>query len=260
MELTELTQTKTVSQLCQFCEDAQNDIREGFRHLLQAEIRLKQILESPNILPYHHSSDLAELHKEAHSEVRKQVWRKILSLSEIRSICSIEERNKIDKEFEGNKLPEITCENVHDFLESVRGRIPDMFDAAIKEVFEFLRPGQWCHHKTNSKFEIGRKVIIDWGMDTSYGMVSVNYNKEKFYHALDNVFHLLDGKGVAKYPCDLVTALKTAIRNKDWQAETEYFSCKWFRKGTLHIEFKRLDLVEELNKRAGGQRIKGQVA
>ena len=55
MELTELTQTKTVSQLCQFCEDAQNDIREGFRHLLQAEIRLKQVLESPNILPYHHS-------------------------------------------------------------------------------------------------------------------------------------------------------------------------------------------------------------
>lgn len=258
--ITDITQTKTISELCQFCEDAQSDIRKGFALLMTAEQRLRNIVESPDILPRDCYGDLARIHEGSHKAVRKQVWRRILQLSEIRSICSIEERNKIDKEFEENNLPQISCENVRGFLEGIRGRLPDMFEAAIKEVFEFLRPGRWCTHKTNSKFEVGPKVIIDWGMDTSYGMCRVNYHKEKFYHALDNVFHLLDGKGVSKYPESFVTKLNEATRNKEWQIETEYFSCKWYKKGTLHIGFKRLDLLQELNKRAGGQRIKGQVS
>jgi hypothetical protein len=32
---------------------------------------------------------------------------------------------------------------------------------------------------------------------------------------------------------------------------------KWYKNGNCHIEFKRMDLVAELNKRAGGNRLKG---
>jgi hypothetical protein len=38
--------------------------------------------------------------------------------------------------------------------------------------------------------------------------------------------------------------------------ETKYFKVKWFKKGTLHIEFKRLDLLSELNRIGGGNRLK----
>ncbi len=135
-----------------------------------------------------------------------------------------------------------------------------MFEEAIKEVFDFLRPGKWCSHKTNNRFEVGKKVIIDWGIDTSYGMLRPVYQKEQSYRALDNIFHLLDGKGVSKYPGDFVTALSAACRKKEWECETEYFKCKWYKRGTLHIEFKRLDLLKELNRRAGGMNFSGKIA
>ena len=93
--------------------------------------------------------------------------------------------------------------------------------------------------------------------DTSYGGCHINYHwGEQRLRCIDNVFHLLDGKGPIKWPGDLVTMIKEAMRDKEWVCETEYFSCKWFKKGSLHIKFKRMDLVKELNKRAGGNRIK----
>jgi hypothetical protein len=40
--------------------------------------------------------------------------------------------------------------------------------------------------------------------------------------------------------------------------ETEYFRFKCCRNHNLHLEFKRLDLVEKLNAIAGGMRLRGE--
>ncbi|WP_459933881.1 DUF4942 domain-containing protein [Fundidesulfovibrio butyratiphilus] len=41
--------------------------------------------------------------------------------------------------------------------------------------------------------------------------------------------------------------------------ETSYFQCKWFKNGNLHIVFKRLDLLEKLNRiGAGGSNAVGR--
>ncbi len=40
--------------------------------------------------------------------------------------------------------------------------------------------------------------------------------------------------------------------------ETEYFKFKWHRNHNLHLEFKRLDLVEKLHAASGGMRLRGE--
>jgi len=85
----------------------------------------------------------------------------------------------------------------------------------------------------------------------------VSLHKRQYLQALDNVFHLLDGKGVAKYPFNLPTLLGDKIRNtRDTTLETPYFSCKWFKNGNLHLKLKRLDLVQQINQKAGENRVK----
>lgn len=59
-------------------------------------------------------------------------------------------------------------------------------------------------------------------------------------------------------PGGLLTALQESERRRDCPvyAETEYFKVRGFLKGTTHLEFKRLDLLDELNRIAGGGALK----
>ncbi|MBN1514063.1 MAG: DUF4942 domain-containing protein, partial [Phycisphaerae bacterium] len=158
------------------------------------------------------------------------------------------------RELDRGELPELTELNVFAFLEKLQNSLPDMFEQSLQEVFDWLRPcDRWGpHYKTNNKYHVGGKVILGCVMERPWGgHFTVRYDKQQKLHALDNVFHLLDGQGVARYPHDLVTALRAAGDGGSQACETEYFACKWFCNGNLHLTFKRMDLVKELNRRAG---------
>lgn len=42
------------------------------------------------------------------------------------------------------------------------------------------------------------------------------------------------------------------------RCETEFFRCQWYKGETLHIEFKRPDLIAKLNALAGGKTLKDE--
>ncbi len=52
---------------------------------------------------------------------------------------------------------------------------------------------------------------MNYMVDCSCGSFILEYRREQSLINLDNVFHLLDGKGSIKYPHDLVTIIKTAV-------------------------------------------------
>ena len=45
----------------------------------------------------------------------------------------------------------------------------------------------------------------------------------------------------------MYATLNTALRARETTWEGEYFSLRWFRKGSGHLTFKRPDLVDESN-------------
>jgi hypothetical protein len=77
----------------------------------------------------------------------------------------------------------------------------------------------------------------------------VSYHYENQLRALDNVFHMLDAKPLSAYRNgDLINAIN---ESECGAGETEYFRFKSFLNSNLHLEFKRMDLVQRLNEVGG---------
>jgi hypothetical protein len=104
-------------------------------------------------------------------------------------------------------------------------------------------------------FRVGKRAIICYGVERAYGgRFRVNYDRSDRLRAMDAAFHLLDGKGPMK---EGRGPLIEAINAGNVTGETDYFRFKCFKNQNLHIEFKRLDLVKELNFIAAGERVLG---
>ena len=209
---------------------------------------------SPTIsVSYHNHYGKAE------PAIRQACWKNVIDLSGARHIMSPSKKRELDNWLEKSEgLPPFTVENIQAQFAGLNQNAFTMFEDYAKEVFEFLRPWQNDRYKTNQKNRvmITGKVIIECGL--SYGRL--NSGKEDFFTALDNLFHILDKKPVPKeYEFTFKGLLNQAINNAcaGWsdvssgEMSTEYFRVKWFRKGTIHLEFLRPDLVEDFNRWSG---------
>lgn len=188
------------------------------------------------------------------SKIKGNAWSYLLERSGVYEFCSIKQRDEINNQMRDEKnLPDFTLENIQAWFESYSLNIDKLFEDSIKEIFNWLKPWKYETYKTNNKEIIGRKVIKNSMFENVWNeKMSLVYYNDKYIQALDNVFHLMDGKGISKYPGNLVTAIKEACSKNIRGCETEYFICKWYKKGTMHLEFKRLDLLDKVNAKAGG--------
>lgn len=200
------------------------------------------------------------LPKDVETLLRRHFWTYIVDKTEMRKMMSLKRQDELNRQLfdESGNLPEPSTESLAGFLDANLGRAKTFAKEAVDEVFQWLRPSKAFHDfKSNARFEIGKKVLLNGVMDTKYFVRLSSYHASRLI-SMDNMFHALDGKGFQTYPNDIVTAIETACNAKRWSAETEYFWLEWYKKGSLHIEFKRLDLVAELNRTAGGATLKSE--
>lgn len=198
------------------------------------------------------------------TEINRQAWRSIVERLGIRALLSIARREELDRQLSGDSrgwqekpapLPEVTEENIISMMQDNMSRATEYANEAIFEVFDWLRPhhGRTSDLKTNSKWRIGQRVIIGWAVEAGYGKYPrrFRYDSEKRFNALESVFSLLDGKGPIKgHNATIIQALNGS---PDGTGETEYFKFKGCKNGNIHIEFKRMDIVQKINKTAGNR-------
>ena len=248
---TDVIEHQRLSSIVENYELAQADIKKGFDLLANAKERIEALFGDylDDIFPERISdSHLHETAVECASLVRRNAWKYLLDHMQVWSIMSDIAKCHLMNQLRDNKMPEITHENVLGTFQQFFTNADTFFEDAVKEVFNFLRPGPWRErYKTNQRYKIGFRVILTWAVDSW----SIKSGMTQSLRALDNVFHRLDGKGSPKYPDDLVTALTEAIRKKAPVAETPYFRCKWYKNGNLHVEFRRSDLLTRLNQLGG---------
>lgn len=180
-------------------------------------------------------------------DIKQSAWRYILKQSQITSFLSMKRQKELDKQIEDNKLPDITEKNIVSTLQSFLCDSGAFLNETVKEVFDWLIPYWRDDYKTNKKYQVGKKIIKDWMVDNSWGCgFRVRYGSEEQLTALDNAFNLLDGKGIRRHPENLVCAVNTAMKTEQ-HYEDHLYKIKWYNKGTMHFEFKRLDLLKKLN-------------
>jgi len=247
----------TIVQLVAAWHQSEEEIRQGFALLESAEARLKQQFRDTYrfSLKVEHASRKHDRADEVLKELKKEVWSVLVERMELRRILSVERAEELDRQLEsGDGLPEIDELQILAMMEGTYTQVATFIEEAVKEVFEFLRP-RHSKYKTNSEFEIGKRVIIRHGCDLNYhGGYRVDSYREQNIRGIDNVFHALDGNGtVHTHRGPLIDAINTCPFGI---GQTEYFKFKCCRNRNLHLEFKRMDLVTKLNQVAGGMRLK----
>lgn len=260
---TELLNPGTIAEICKACADAEREVTEAIGLLRKAEGRLKPFMEYVHILP-HGWYIYEDTAGKIVAEIRRDTWRFLLQKTRVRELCSQRQTRQFEEELKGDDLPEVTELSVANLLDRLQQDLPDMFAEAMKEVFDWLRPsGGWqAQYKSNHPEYVGRKVIKCYVVDELWDRrFSLRCGDRQALQALDNVFHMLDGKGIARYPENLLTAFEAAAQRKEQVCVTPYFECRWFKNGNMHITFRRMDLVKELNRRAGASGLgKGEAA
>ena len=192
------------------------------------------------------------------ARLQRQAWGHLVERLELRRMMSVKAWTQLEQQLERGELPEITEANVQGVLAGFQSQLPDMLNDAVQEVFEWLRPRR-SEYKTNTEFEVGTKVILSNVVNLGWSKgFDVSHHREAQLSALENVFSALDGRGqITKgYYSELSNAIKAADRTG--RGETDYFRFRVFKNGNLHIEFKRLDLLDRFNQLAGGKRLRSE--
>jgi hypothetical protein len=193
--------------------------------------------------------------------MERRAWEVLVDALGIKNVMSMAARKKFDEQLKTGELPPVTEQTIIATLLGLTGQVDNFAREAAREVFDMLRPRGHLggRYATNNAFRIGRRVILPYRVEANYGGngFHVNYGREQELTAIDGIFHLLDGKGVMREnKGPLVKAVNAT--DKTGRGETEYFRFRCYKNRNLHLEFRRLDLVKQLNCLAAGEYVLGE--
>jgi len=176
---------------------------------------------------------------------KRTCWELLANKLGIKNVMSVAKRKKFEEQLRNGDLPDISADTIKSVIMGLVEQARDFAKEAAMEVFEILRPKR-SGYATNNAFKIGKRVILRYRVERSWGIkYRVNYHYQQQLVAIESVFRLMDGKGVI---VERSGQLIDAIENTDdGRGETDYFRFKCFKNRNLHLEFKRLDLVKQLN-------------
>lgn len=236
-------------------------IEQGYETLAQAEKILENAFgETYRDFDTVDSNYRGEPAKYILDKIKKNAWHRFVDALDIRRTLSNKRADDLDKRLDcADELPEITVQNVFDTLLILADNSQQFAEESIREVFDNLRPRHPRHvtNLSNALEHIGRKIIREYSVRVKWGNdgYEVNHYARQHLLALDNVFHVLDGKVMRDgYQSPLLDAINTS--GPDGKGETDYFKFKCYQNGNLHIEFRRLDLLKIFNAVAGGAKLK----
>ncbi|ATM76065.1 restriction endonuclease subunit M [Serratia fonticola] len=178
--------------------------------------------------------------------IDRSIWRDLMMKSGMLALMDAEAREQWYKNLEEGDLPAINEDNILSTFKQLHLNKQDVFERGVINVFRGL---SW-EYKTNSPCMFGKKIIVNnlvthnrWGFSLSWG-----WRRDQLVD-LERMLYLLDGKPVPDNRGDISVRLMEYIRdNPRLQSyEDELFGIRYFQKGTAHVIFKRLDLVEKMN-------------
>jgi len=259
---TDIAKRETLATMIGTYQQATSMVEQAYTILEQAEKSLRAVfLDKPGYrfsTIERNSTDVGAIASKAViAKLKKDAWGVIVERMELRRLLSIQRRTELDSQIEKGELPELTDENVLALFETSAANVNTYLEEAVQEVFEYLRPRSSIL-KTNTEYELGKKVILTWQVEKGWdrGKFRVNYHREKYITALDNVLHMIDGKGPIKsYHGPLYDAITDS---PDGTGATEYFRFRCCLNGNLHLEFLKSALVAKLNAIAGGSRLRNE--
>ncbi|ECG8599699.1 DUF4942 domain-containing protein [Salmonella enterica subsp. salamae] len=178
--------------------------------------------------------------------IDRSIWRDLMLKSGMLTLMDAEARSQWAKNLEEGDLPAISETNILSTFEQLHHNKQDVFERGIINVFKGL---SW-DYKTNNPCGFGKRIIVNglvkhdkWGYSLNWG-----WRRDQLAD-LERMLYLLDGKTIPDNRHDVSIRFMDFVRDNPHQQtfEDELFTIRYFQKGSGHITFKRLDLVEKMN-------------
>lgn len=185
--------------------------------------------------------------KAIRNAVDGHIWDRLMADTGMYTLMSSKQREEWDRQCSSDNMPEITLENVIATFQTLHSNKDETFEMGVIDVFRAL---SW-DYKTNNPCKFGKRIIISRLFDR-YATRFSSFSPSSIAKLDDlaKVFYILEERPVPDHR-EADGAKFAEFFNKhgfDGSIyEGEFFSMRYYMKGSAHITFKRPDLVEHLN-------------
>lgn len=178
--------------------------------------------------------------------VDAKIWDRLLSETGMYTLMSSKQHDEWDRQLAGSDMPEMTLETVLATFKQLNASKLETFEQGVIDVFRAL---SW-DYKTNNPCKIGKKIIVTRLLDVyRSGYITASHTAQEKLDDLAKPFYLLDGQNVPDFRVGHGAQFSTYFQANGFSGffDGVYFSVRVFKKGSAHIMFKRLDLVDKIN-------------
>lgn len=176
-------------------------------------------------------------------------WDHLMRESGLWSLMDAKARKDWYEKIQQKEVPELTHANIEATFQQLFTSRGDIFDRGVINVFKSL---SW-DYKTNSPFRFGKRIIVTWLTNpvTRREDGPVGYPNTRQTDQIDDllrVFHVLDGKPEPDHRQGAYQLISHARCNRETVADCDYLTIRMHKNGNGHVMFKRLDMVECMNR------------
>lgn len=199
---------------------------------------------------------------EFYGQHRRAAWLRVFDRMEFRKWLDKKQTDEFLRDVQQNSNIPFTADNIRGTLENVILQRARLFEQSVLNVFDALtryhkdNTNHTEGWKSNADYMVNPKLVFPWGcvFDGFLGFrLSYNRSEIDIYNDLDRILCILDGKPFEQ--CGTIeqtlhAQFRGEYRKTPGTCESEYFEIRYFKKGTIHLKWKRRDLWEEFNQRA----------
>lgn len=196
------------------------------------------------------------------TQLRRGAWMHVFDQVEFTKWLDTKQTEELLRDLETSSTVAFTSENIKGTLNNIFLQRTKLFEQSVWNVFVALtkhfkgnttgdvgsgdgRSG-W---KSNDAYKVNEKLIFPYGCRFSYGGFDLWSTRDAgvIYTDLDRALCVLDGNRLEEVTT-VVQALRTAFSSKQpGTCESTYFKIRYFKKGTVHLKWKRADLRNRFN-------------
>lgn len=191
-------------------------------------------------------------------EFKKLSWDNLFTMTKYKSLASRQVKRDFEAFCKENRDMAFTEQNISRVLDGLFASRGNIMRQCVVDAFDLMTAYHEQNRvhvegwKTNDAWRVNRKVILPNVIDTSYDMVRIcHYNSSDRLDDIDRAMGFLTGRNLEK-----IKTIAQAFRDHEKTAKTEwnqkpfesdFFECRAYKKGTLHIFFKDEALWERFN-------------
>lgn len=262
-ELRALTTKKSkIEQLVEECEIVKKSVSNLFIEKMRVDSLLHGIglTSGVKICANGTRDDKAITINDFYSKVDLDFWNKMVDETDLISRLPSKLRNTFRNNMELRSDIPFTLNNAFYFYEELMNSIPQSYEQMVADIFDKVTveshysKSDWCKNihmyngwKTNSAYKVGKKVIIPYYNDGyMYNLPDVLTDLVIIFENLSGIRNTLS-RDYKQGDSSPYMKLLEAIKNCEKNIECEFFYLDVYKKGTLHVKFKDMDLVHRFN-------------